>query len=453
MTTQSSKKVQALKQKLKRKGVRYAIAGYVDMHGVSKGKNVPIEYFDRMMGGSELCTGAALDGVPQEVNDEEVSAHPDPDSAMILPWNREVVWFASDLWCEGKPFEPCSRNILRRQREKAAKMGFIFNLGIETEFFVLREDESGEYVPVSEQDNVDKPVYDTRLMLHNYGWLDEVVSSMNELGWGVFSFDKEDTNGQWETDFAYADALTMSDRFTFFRLMVKEICRNHGLLATFMPKPWSDRTGSGAHYNMSLADKKTGKNLFKDPKDKRKCGFSKLGYQFIAGILKHAEAIAAITCPTVNSYKRLVIQGSMTGFTWAPAYICYGGNNRTNMLRIPLGGERVESRAADIACNAYLGSAMMLAAGLEGIKNKIDPGEPHMENVYVKTPAQLKREKIRVLPRNLEEAMDSLEADPLSEKVLGPAMLKAIVDFRRQEWKDYHNHISDWERKRYLNFY
>ncbi len=453
MAKKLSGKLQGLHDRLKKQGVRYCLAGYVDMHGVAKSKTVPLAHFGRMMSGSELFTGAALDGVPQEVNDEEVSTHPDPDSAIILPWNKEVCWFASDLWCEGKPFEPCARGILKRQTTAAAKMGFIFNVGIETEFFVLEETPEGDYVPVSELDTLEKPCYDTRLLLHNYAWLDEVVTAMNDLGWDVFSFDHEDTNGQWETDFGYADALTMADRFTFWRLMVKEICRNHGLLACFMPKPWSNRTGNGAHYNMSLADKRSGKNLFEDARDKRNCGLSKLGYQFIAGVLRHAPAIIAVTCPTANSYKRLTISGSMTGYTWAPAYICYGGNNRTNLMRIPLGGGRVECRGTDIASNLYLGAAVMLAAGLEGIREKLDPGEPHMENVYEKSARALKREKIGILPRNLEEATDAFEKDPLSRQVLGDAMFDSWVAYRRQEWIEYHNHISDWERERYMKFW
>lgn len=453
MATRVSKDIQALKASLKRKGVRYALASYVDMHGVSKNKAVPMAHFEEMMEGHELFTGAALDGVPQEVNDEEVSAHPDPNSMTILPWNKEVAWFASDLWCEGKPFPACSRTILKRVLADAAKMGFVFNLGIEPEFFILKEDENGEYRPVSEFDTLEKPAYDTRALLHNFPWVDEIVTSMNELGWDVFSFDKEDGNGQFETDFAYADALIMADRFTFFRLMVKEIARKHGLLVTFMAKPFSDRTGSGAHYNMSLADKKTGRNLFGDKKDPRGCKHSKLGYQFIAGLLRHAPAVTAIACPTVNSYKRLIVKGTRTGSTWAPAHICYGGNNRSNLIRIPLTGDRVESRGADISCNLYLGAAMMLAAGLEGIREKLDPGEPHMENIYAKTDEELKRDGIELLPRTLREALDALEADPLSEKVLGPLLLGAWLDYRRQEWDDYHEYVSQWELDRYLKFF
>lgn len=443
----------ALKESLKKKGVRYLLPAYVDMHGICKAKTVPIEHLDRMMKGSELYTGAALDGVPQEVNDDEVASVPDPETCMILPWNREVAYFAADLWYQGKPFEACSRTILKRQLAEAAKMGYVFNLGVETEFFVLRENEKGELVPVSEADTIDKTAYDIRLLLHNYSWLDEVVSAMNELGWDVYSFDHEDTNGQFETDFMYADALTMADRVTFFRLMVKEIARNHGLIATFMPKPWPNRTGSGAHYNMSFADKKTGRNLFESKTDKRKCGLSEIGYYFIGGVLKHADAICAVTCPLVNSYKRLVKKGSMSGFTWAPIFACYGGNNRTNMLRIPLGGGRVECRATDISGNLYLGAAMMLAAGLEGLRKKIDPSDPHMENMYLLSDEEREKRGVGLLPRTLEEALDAFEADPLSKQVFGAKMFKAWLEYKRNEWDEFYNHVSDWERRRYISMF
>jgi glutamine synthetase len=452
MTHQLNPDLQQFKTTLKDQGVKYAIASFVDIHGMCKAKMVPLSHFDQMMQGSELFTGAALDGVPQEVSDEEVATMPDLASATILPWNSEMVWLASDLHLQGKPFEACCRSILKSVLQQAAEMGFQFNLGIETEFFILK-DEPGQPVPVSDRDTLAKPCYDLQGLLDNYVWVDEIVQAMNNLGWDVYSFDHEDGNGQFETDFTYTDALTMSDRLIFFRLMVKEIARKHGYFATFMPKPFANRTGSGAHYNMSLADLKTGENLFVDPADPRRCGLSKLGYQFISGVLRHAPAICAVIAPTVNSYKRLIARGSMSGFTWAPVYICYGNNNRTNMLRIPLAGGRVECRAADISCNPYLGAAMILAAGLEGIREGLDPGEPHTENMYTYTTAELADMGIKMLPRTLGEAIEAFAADPLSKSVMGPLMYQTYVDFKTQEWFEYHNHVSDWEVQRYMKFF
>ncbi len=453
MTETLNPDFQALRTSLESKGVKYALASFVDIHGMCKAKSVPLAHLEQMMAGSELFTGAALDGVPQDVSDEEVSAHPDPDSVTILPWKPELAWFASDLYLKGEPFEACCRGILKRVLAQAAEMGFSFNLGIETEFFILKETEDGKPAPVSDRDTLAKPCYDLQGLLDNYTWVTEIVEAMNSLGWDVYSFDHEDGNGQFETDFAYCNALKMADRFTFFRLMVKEIARKHGFFATFMPKPFANRTGSGAHYNMSLADIKTGENLFYDPNDSRGCKLSTLGYQFIAGILKHAPAICALIAPTVNSYKRLVARGSMSGFTWAPIYMCYGNNNRTNMLRIPLAGGRVECRAPDISTNLYLGAAMILAAGLEGIREGLDPGEPHTENMYNYTLAQLAEMGIRFLPRNLGEAIAAFANDLLSEKVMGSLMYKTYIEFKSQEWEDYHNHVSDWEIQRYLKFF
>jgi glutamine synthetase len=445
--------LQSLRDSLAQQNVKYALASFVDIHGMGKAKAVPLSHFGQMMAGSELFTGAALDGVPQDVSDEEVATYPDPSSATILPWNHEMAWFASDLYLKGQPFEACSRGILKKVLAEAAAMGFTFNLGIETEFFILKETEDGKIIPVSDRDTLDKPCYDLQGLLDNYTWVSEIVEAMNELGWDVYSFDHEDGNGQFETDFAYCDALKMADRLTFFRLMVKEITRKHGYFATFMPKPFSNRTGSGAHFNMSLADIKTGENLFANEQDERGCKLSKLGYQFIAGILRHAPAICAVIAPTVNSYKRLIARGSMSGFTWAPVYICYGNNNRTNMLRIPLAGGRVECRAADISTNPYLGAAMILAAGLEGIREGLDPGEPHTENMYKSSLDELAKMGIQFLPRNLQEAIAAFAADPLSEKVMGSLMYQTYIDFKSQEWNEYHNHVSEWEIQRYLKFF
>ncbi len=448
-------KTEQLKQNLQDQGVKYALGGYVDLHGVIKGKFVPLEHLGRMMKGSELYTGAALDGVPQDISDNEVATMPDASTATVCPWNPELAWFASDLYLDGAPFEACSRNILKRQVSLAADLGLTFNLGIETEFFLFKDSDDGSFEPISARDTLAKPCYDPRGLMDNMPIIGELVEAMNAMGWDVYSFDHEDANGQFETDFTYTDALGMADRLVFFRLMANEIARKHGAFASFMPKPSATRTGSGAHYNMSLADRETGKNLFDvaNGSDPHGCGVTEMAYHFIAGIMKHAKAISAVIAPTVNSYKRLVRKGSMSGSTWAPVFVCYGNNNRTNMLRIPSQGARVECRAADIACNPYLGAAMMLAAGLEGIREGMDPGAPHRENMYNYTDQQVREMDIEMLPQNLGEAIDAFEADPLSKTVFGDAMFASFVNYKRQEWTEYHTHVSDWELKRYLKFF
>ncbi|HEV7422960.1 MAG TPA: type III glutamate--ammonia ligase [Mycobacterium sp.] len=439
-------------ERLAASGVKYAAISFVDMHGKPKAKMVPLNHLDQASRGSEMFTGAALDGVPQDVNDDEVAPHPDLDAGIIAPFNREVAWFPGDLWIGDTPFEACSRQILKRVTADAATLGYTFNLGIETEFFLLTDDRVGTPAPASLDDTLDKPCYDLRGMLHNYGVVDEIVSAMNELGWDVYSFDHEDGNGQFETDFTYTDAVSMSDRLVFFRMMVGEIARKHGLFASWMPKPFADRTGSGAHYNMSLADS-DGVNLFAEAHDPRGCGLSALGYQFIAGVLRHASAICAVIAPTVNSYKRLVKQGSMSGLTWAPVFACYGDNNRTNMLRIPRGGGRVECRAADSASNPYLGAALVLAAGLEGIRDGLDPGDPNRDNLYNVSEAELLKRDIGWLPRSLGDAIEALEADPLARSVFGDVMFDSYLTEKRAEWDSFNAHVSSWETDRYLRFW
>jgi glutamine synthetase len=445
--------IEALAKDLKERGVKYALATYVDIHGVAKSKFVPLSHLDRMMGGSELFTGAALDGVPQDVNDEEVGAVPDPASMRILPWQPDIAWFASDLWCEGKPFPACSRKIFKDVLASAAEMGYRFNFGIEPEFFLLQDDGAGGFKPIGPRDDMAKPAYDVRSTLDSFAMLEEIVANLNELGFDVYSYDHEDGNGQFEIDFTYFEGLDMADRFVLFRTMIQELAHRRGYFASFMPKPFGDRAGSGAHYNMSLADPSTGKNLFESADDPRGCGLSEIGYHFIGGILRHLPALCAVIAPTVNSYKRLIKEGSMSGFTWAPIFACFGGNNRTNSVRIPLGGGRVELRTADIANNPYLGGAMVLAAGLEGIREKLDPGAPHTDNMYLKTQAELDALGVKYLPRSLSEAVDAFEADPLSREVMGDLMCDAYVQFKRSEWDAYHNHVSDWEVSRYLKLW
>lgn len=446
-------KVEALRKALEKQGVKYLLPSYADMHGRSKSKMVPIHHYARMLAGSELFTGAAVEGVPQEVNDEEVSSHPDPASCTILPWRPDTAWFASDLWCAGKPFKSCSRNILGRVLADAAGMGYGVHAGVEAEFCVLRDDAELGYAPLNARPHLEKPAYDVARLLENMPWMDELVSAMNQLGWGVYSFDHEDAIGQFEIDFNYFDAKTMADRMVFFRLMADEIARTHGGFASFMPKPFPDRAGSGAHFNLSLYRPGDKRNLFETEKDPRGCGLSKLGYQFIAGVLRHLPSICAVVAPTVNSYKRLIPRGSRAGFTWAPIFVCYGGNNRTNALRIPLAGGRVELRLPDASCNPYLGFAMVIAAGLEGIRGKLDPGEPHAENMYLKTKAELKRLGVSLLPRSLGEALDAFEADPLSRKVMGDTMRDTWLEFKREEWRAFTAHVTEWEKDRYLKFF
>jgi glutamine synthetase len=450
----AAEEVQEIKQRLADAGVKYVMATYSDGHGIAKCKTVPLEHFEQMMAGSELFTGAALDLLGQSPADDELAVFPDADAIVQLPWRPSVAFAPGNLYLRGEAYPMCPRTVLTRQVARARERGFIFNLGMETEFFFVTVDERGQPSPWNPRDVLDKPCYDAIGMLESLEFLDEMVGYMNAMGWDVHSFDHEDGNGQYEFDFSYTDAIGMADRFMLFRMMAKEIARRYGYEATFMPKPWSDKTGGGAHFNMSLGSVETGENLFAPSGDDTYgCGISKLGYQFLAGLLKHAPAIVAVTAPTVNSYKRLIKQGSMSGSTWAPVFISYGRNNRTHMLRVPTKSPRVESRAVDASVNAYLGAAIVLAAGLEGIDQGADPGPPIDLDMYIQSDATLTELGVKTLPRTLQEAIDALEASQLARDVLGEELHRAYIEFKRAEWDDFHNTVSDWEWNRYLTLY
>jgi glutamine synthetase len=313
--------------------------------------------------------------------------------------------------------------------------------------------QNGSVVPANPRDVLEKAAYDIVDLLDNLPFMDEVVTYMNQLGWDVHSFDHEDSNSQFEFDFSYTDVMSMADRQTLWRMLMKMVARKHGFDVTFMPKPYRNRTGTGAHFNMSFADPDSGSNLFEDPQDPRGCGLSRLGYQFIAGLLRHAPSITAVAAPTVNSYKRLIKSGSMTGFTWAPIFRSYGGNNRTHMLRIPITSARVESRAVDGTANPYLAAAAYLQAGLEGIEQELDPGEPIDRNMYLLSQSELNALGVKTLPRTLLEAVEAFSADPLMEHAFGTELRDAYVELKTQEWWEYHNEVSPWEIDRYLTFF
>jgi len=443
---------EAKRNELKEQGIRYCLAAYTDVHGVGKAKCVPIDHFSSMMRGSELFTGAALDGLGQEPSDDELSIRPDLDRIVELPWEKGVAWAPGFLHYHGEPWPMCSRVVLQRAVDRAAALGYVFNMGIETEFYLVRR-EDGTVVPANERDVLAKAAYDIVDLLGNLPFMDEMIGYMNSLGWDVHSFDHEDSNSQFEFDFSYTDVMSMADRQTLWRMMMKEVSRRHGFEVTFMPKPYSNRTGTGAHFNMSLAGVDSGENLFADEGDSRGCGVSKLAYHFIGGVLAHAPALTAVAAPTVNSYKRLVKTGSMTGFTWAPIFRSYGGNNRTHMLRVPMTSPRVESRAVDATANTYLAAAAYLQAGLDGIENEIDPGDPLRQNMYLLDDAELERLGVETLPRTLLEAVEAFDRDPLMEQVFGPELKQAYVELKSEEWWDYHNDVSTWELDRYLTFF
>jgi len=456
VTKYDSSAVLRKQKELAEAGVKYVVGAYVDIHGVPKGKVVPIAHFADMAKGSEMYTGYALDGLGQRPNDDEFASVPDIDRCTILPWNKEVAWCPADLYFHGEPYPIDTRIALQAQLKKAEALGYTFNIGIEAEVYLLKLGADGSLIVPNDNDNLVKPCYDVQRFFEGYEFTSRMTSTMNELGWDVYSFDHEDGHSQFEFDFKYADALTTCDRYIFLRFMAKKIAADLGLLAVFMPKPFANLTGNGAHFNMSLASTSTGKNLFKPESgadDLHGCKLSTLGYNFIGGLIRHGLANAAAFSPTVNSYKRLIRKGAMSYYSWAPVFNCYGGNNRSNTFRVPMEGGRVECRAADSSCNPYLAATLALAAGLEGIKDKIDPGPPHHENMYEYTDTELKEKGISLLPRTLSEAVEHFAADPFVTETLGKELRDEFILYKSTEWDEYHQSISAWEIQRYARFF
>lgn len=451
----SKAEVAAIQQELKDKGVKYCIGAYVDIHGVQKAKVVPLDHLPQMAGGSERYTGYALDGLGQEPNDDELTSVPDLDHIIQLPWEPKIAWMPADNHFQGKPYALNTRVALKNQLAKAAQMGYGMNLGIECEIYLLKEEADGSLSVPNPEDNLAKSCYDVRGFVDSFGWLDKVASCINNLGWDLYSFDHEDGHSQFEFDFNYSDALTTCDRLTFFRFMAKHYAKEEGLIATMMPKPFADKTGTGAHFNMSLYDLETRKNLFAcDPQDDpRGIGLTPLGYHFIAGILKHGRALCAVFAPTVNSYKRLVRRGAMNYFSWAPVFNSYGSNNRTNSVRVPAGGGRCESRNADGSVNPYLAATLVLAAGLEGVREAMNPGEPNEDNLYAISDEERSARGIEFLPQTLQEAVAAFAEDPLVEQVLGKELRDEFIKYKTSEWEAYHLSVSQWEIKRYSQMF
>src|SRR5712692_8717846 len=409
------------------RGVEFFFAQFVDMYGRPSAKLVPAANLDDLATDGAGFAGFAAGEIGQLPSDPDIAAMPDLGSLTLVPWQQNLARFACDVTVEGEPWPYCPRTILRNQLARAKELGYDYKIGLELEYFLIRRREDGSIEIADANDTLDKPCYDIAGLTRRYDFLTTVSKYCNELGWGNYANDHEDANGQFEQNFEYADALTSCDRAVFFRYMVHTLAEQHGMIATFMPKPFTNLTGSGCHFHMSLWDGET--NLFLDEDDPRGLGLSELAYHFIAGLKKHARAYIGVTASTVNSYKRLK-ESSMTqsGATWSPVYVSYGYNNRTQMLRIPAPG-RIEDRTIDGACNPYLAATVVLAAGLDGIEHGLEPGDPNTENMYQVTPADLERLGVDVLPGNLLDATRELERDDVLREALGRCADEDYVDY------------------------
>jgi glutamine synthetase len=431
-------------------GIRYVLAQFVDIHGAAKAKAVPVEHYDMVLGDGAGFAGFAVWGLGMGPHGPDYMGVGDPATLGAMPWMPGYARVACDGHVRGKPYAYCPRVALKNQLKRLDARGLTLYTGMEPEFMLLKRTATGGVAPLDETDTLEKPCYDYKGLSRAGAILDELSTSLRAVGIDVYQIDHEDGNGQFEINFTYADALKTADNFVLFKMAASEIARKHGAIASFMPKPFSNRTGTGAHFHISLGDARR-RNLFHDDKDKRGLGLSTMGYQFLAGLLVHARALAAVCAPTVNSYKRLVVGRSLSGATWAPAYIAYGDNNRTACVRIPYG--RIEMRLPDGAANPYLATAAILAAGLDGIERKLDPGEPANENLYELSAKEIKRRKIGLLPQSLKEAMDALEADAVVKAGIGEELAKEFIELKSMEWVEYSRHVSDWETARYVEMF
>ena len=448
---------ESVRKQLDEREIEFLLAQFVDVHGTAKVKMVPRASFDDLIDVGAGFAGAAVWGAGQGPHSHDMMARIDLSSFTPLPWKSNTARFAADLYVDDESHPYCARTNLKRVLEDVAQQGYQFNVGMEPEHFLVTRNEDGSIAPW-DPDSVDhlaKPCYDFRSMAPAMDYLQELTLALNSLNWGVYQTDHEDANGQYEINFDYQDALTTADRVTFFKMASSQIAKKYGAIATHMAKPFADRTGSGLHVHFHLADVETGESVFNDNSDTRGLGCSETGYHFVGGVLKHARALCAVTCPTVNCYKRLKLGSglfsSRSGFTWTPAFISYGDNNRTQMIRTA-GPGHFEDRTVSAGCNPYLALAVYVAAGMDGILNRIDPGDPNLANMYDRPLETVLAEGVKILPQSLPEAIAALQDDEVVTDALG-VIADEFINLKKQESSSYESDVSPWEINQYLTFF
>ena len=437
-----------LQERLAAQGVHTLIAQFTDLHGVAKGKFVPLTHIDALIADGVGFSGPSIwgTGLPRMGPRAEYHGRGSASTAKALPWMPGYARVACDGFVAGEPFDACPRQVLRRQIARLAERGWTLRTGIEPEFFLLRRTETG-FVPADDQDHLDKPSYDLKSLPRQAALLGQLSTGLQACGVDVFQIDHEDAHGQYEVNFDHADALASADHLMLFKMAAHALAEQHGLVFSMMPKPFPNQPGSGMHFHVSLW-KGQGENarcVFHEPGG----GNSRLMGHFVAGVLAHSAALCAIAAPTVNSYKRLVVGESLSGTSWAPASIAQGPNNRTALVRTL--HERFEWRLPDASANPYLATATLIAAGLDGIDRQLDPGPACSDDLFELRPAELAARGIAQLPQSLGEAIDALEADELVRGMLGATLAAEFARLKRAEWTEYARHVSDWERQRYAD--
>ncbi len=416
--------------------IKFFLFNFTDLFGTQRAKLVPAEAAGRMQKAGAGFAGFAtwLDQTPAH---PDILVMPDTNAIIPLPWRPEVAWVPGEPWMNGEPLAQAPRVVLRKLMEKTAKKNLILMAGVEPEFHLINADGSS----ISDhRDTQEKPCYDQAAIMRRLDVIGEICQTMIQLGWGPYQNDHEDANGQFEINWAFNDALTTADQLAFFKFMVKSIAEKHGLRATFMPKPFINLTGNGCHVHLSVWDNGRKTNLFHDGKDEM--GLSPMAYQFLGGLIHHADSLVAITNPTVNSYKRINAPRTISGATWSPNTVTFGGNNRTHMVRIPDAG-RTEFRLPDAASNPYLMMAGILIAGLHGIEEKMDPGKRLDIDMYAEGHTVKDAKK---LPLNLLDALRNFERDTYLREGLGKDVSAAFLKLKHAEWNQYCRHLTQWER-------
>ena len=429
------------------KKIKYFLISFVDLFGVLRSKLVPAQAIGEMQKNGAGFAGFAtwLDMTPA---DTDMFAIPDPNSLIQIPWNKEVGWLASDLWMNGKPVEASPRVMLKKQIKLLSNEGYTMKSGVECEYFLISPDGSSI---ADSKDTQSKPCYDQSALMRRYDLIKEICDCMIEMGWGPYQNDHEDANGQFEMNWDYSDCLKTADRHTFFKFMVKTIAEKHGLRATFMPKPFGNLTGNGCHAHVSVWQ--GSKNKFLDKKDK--LGLSKMAYNFLGGVIKNASSLSAFFNPTINSYRRINAPPTKSGASWSPSSISYTGNNRTHMIRIPDPG-RFELRLMDGSANPYLLQASVLAAGLYGLKNKVDPGKPLYCNMYED---HAKYPNLPKLPDELEQSLNLLKNNKDMNDAFGKDVIKSYIKLRSSEISEFKSKdsfdktkkVTKWEKDNTLD--
>ncbi|WP_317203265.1 type III glutamate--ammonia ligase [Janthinobacterium sp.] len=428
-------------------GVKYLFAQFTDIHGVAKGKLVPLAHLADIVHPGAGFSGPSIwgTGLPRSGARSEYYGRADLSTLQAMPWMPGYARVVLDGHVAGAPFALCPRQILRRQVARLAERGWTLNAGLEPEFFLLQKGPGG--ADAEPGDRLEKPSYDSQSLLRRRGFLEKLTASLDACGLRVFQIDHEDANGQFEVNYHYADALRAADNFMLFKMAAQHIAEEEDLLFSMMPKPFAERPGSGLHFHLSLADA-AGAPLFAAASDAYGLGLSALAYHFMAGLLLHAPALTALCAPTVNSYKRLMCGASLSGTSWAPAHIGYGDNNRSTVARVV--HQRIEWRLPDSAANPYLALAGVIAAGLDGVERALAAGPPVNRDLYLMTDAERAALGLAMLPQNLGAASAALAADAVLAQALGADFVAEYVALKNAEWNEYSRHVSAWETARYL---